>query len=205
MVKLAAEKKEWGNKAAIAALALIVIALAILGYAFSSQAPSPLQPGGEVALSLDPPGLHLEGGLLTVNAASECGGMNITLDGNLVASGDSLVSANISPGTGNHTLIASGNGCEQSLEFSVVKKECNDGDSRNCSAGPCGGTQECEGGLYGECNLAPKICSPSSKVGCPLDSCHFGYRTCDACGDAYGPCLPSGQIGNASCSAGSCG
>ncbi|VVC01276.1 Uncharacterised protein [uncultured archaeon] len=121
---------------------------------------------------------------------SSCGNFSILLDGVKVAEGRSGADAYVRAGAGEHLLLAKSAGCSGSLSFSVLKRECSDGEKRACSIGSCEGVQSCAGGAFSGCTLPRKTCVSGEKAGCSLDSCRSGYAVCNECGTGFGPCEP---------------
>ena len=144
---------------------------------------------GEIAVLLQPERI-LEGEGATAKAFSSCGSFALYLDGSKISEGESKAEAAISPAAGGHLLEAKNEKCSSSLPFSVLKKECAEGQVKECGEGNCTGNQTCRRGLWGGCELQRKVCVPGQKIGCGLDGCHFGYAACNDCGNAFGPCLP---------------
>jgi hypothetical protein len=133
-----------------------------------------------------------------VRVFSSCGNFSIFLDGVKVAGGNSRADAYIKAGAGQHLLLAKNAQCSSSLSFSVLKRECSEGEKRTCNISSCEGVQSCAGGVFSECVLPRKTCVPGEKTGCSLDSCKAGYTICNECGTGFGPCEPAGAEANSS-------
>ncbi len=65
---------------------------------------------------------------------------------------------------------------------------CNDKESETCvREDGCIGHKDCYNGHWTEC-IVEQICKPNRTVLCQFNSCSFGFRTCNACGTAWGEC-----------------
>lgn len=75
-----------------------------------------------------------------------------------------------------------------SFQNTIQEKECEEGEIATCVKDGCDGTMECINGKFSSCSIE-KICVPGSKIGCAMDSCTTGYKTCNECGTGYGECI----------------
>lgn len=171
---------------AILSAALIIAFLVF--FAFLLQQPAPQAAHGSVELFLDARLPVIEGSSYNVRAFSSCGPVEISLDGQQIASGGARAEAEISPSAGSHALVAASGPCRDSVEFTAFEKQCEGGESQACIVSGCGGSRQCLGGIWGQCVLPKKICKAGDRVGCSLDACSFGYATCNECGTGYSPC-----------------
>lgn len=174
----------------VAALAILSAIAALAFVAYLTPVKKEAQ-GGEIEIYLQPSRVA-ENSRAAVLAFSSCGPFSLYLDGKLLGQAESQIRADITAAAGSHLLSAEGTRCSRSLSFEAVQTECNDGENRSCTAGDCDGTQECRVGAWDACRLPQKKCVPGEKVGCSVDSCKFGYRTCNSCGTGFGQCLPRG-------------
>lgn len=76
---------------------------------------------------------------------------------------------------------------EPEQEAEPEKKECNEGETRNCMRGPCEGIKKCINGTWGSC-IIERICEPGEVVPCIINHCASAYKVCNDCGTGYGPC-----------------
>ena len=80
------------------------------------------------------------------------------------------------------------------LEYEVEEKICEEGETRSCTVDACAGLSKCVHGRWGVCKL-DIVCVPGDRIPCVEGGpCACGYRECNDCGTAYGPCT-----GNESC------
>ena len=76
----------------------------------------------------------------------------------------------------------------QTAPKAIAPSECTGGAKKICvTADGCDGEMLCIGGKWSDCNVR-SVCRPGRVAPCPLDSCSFGLRTCNACGDSWSPC-----------------
>ncbi|MCX8197230.1 MAG: hypothetical protein N3G80_02860 [Candidatus Micrarchaeota archaeon] len=122
---------------------------------------------------------------------SSCDDFEIFVDGKSYGNYSSGTKMNLTLEEGKHIISAKNQQCSSSISVEAYKRECEEKSSRECFVGNCSGTQKCSAGKWGECILPKKICVPGQKVGCSLNSCSFGYRTCNECGTEFGPCMPA--------------
>lgn len=188
----------------IAASALIVLLAVFLMYYFFATILVPAaQPAEEIQLSVSLSAPLVEGMPVSVRAFSTCGQFTLYLDGQLLASGE-RVAQPVSAKAGRHRLLAQNAKCNASAQFETLARECAEGEKKACMKDGCGGTALCENGRFSPCVLPPQACLPGQRVGCPLDGCSFGYRTCNSCGTGYGPCRPPGAPAQGGCNSTSC-
>jgi len=64
--------------------------------------------------------------------------------------------------------------------------ECKENLTQICTVDGCEGYKTCRGGKWTPC-IYEKKCTPGMRIGCHYDSCSYGMKTCDRCGD-WGPC-----------------
>lgn len=184
----------------VAALFAAIVAVGALAI-FIAYSQPPSVPGESIGLSLAGTRPFVAGGTATASAFSSCGEFVLLLDGTAISSGAGA-GVQLPLVAGTHTLEAKNARCESNLSFLVAVRECIGNQTRSCAAGACLGTQECAGGIYGECIIPPRICTPGVRIGCSLDGCHFGYAACNGCGNGFGPCLP--RDSNTSAAGGNC-
>jgi len=69
------------------------------------------------------------------------------------------------------------------------EKKCSDKESETCiREDGCTGHKDCYNGHWTQC-IVEQICKPNRTVLCQFNSCSFGFRTCNACGTAWGDCI----------------
>ena len=173
----------------------IVVFVSLAAFRFFSQPASPPQAGGEISLIVESQNL-VEGQPAVVKAYSTCGNFTLSADGQEICAGTSGQVFSLPLAAGNHSVTAAGGNCSVSVPVQVAsgsKKECNDGQTQACKLNGCSGTRTCFGGIWDVCQLPYRKCMPGARIGCALNSCSFGYSTCDKCGAGWGPCLPAGQ------------
>ena len=191
---------------AVPAVILLLFLAAILSFLFFLRPQVPAAPDGKIEVFINramplPPGTSS-----TISAFSSCGNFSLFLDGKEIASGGPSMDYTLVPIFTKHILEAKNSRCKASLEVEVLRKECEDGQEMPCAQSGCSGKRSCVNGIFGPCSLPKKICVPGERAGCSTDACRFGYATCNACGDAYGPCLPRENVSSpASCTAENCG
>ena len=179
----------------LSAASLLVLLAAVLLIVICFPQKTGGDEGGAIDVFIDSSAPLLENSPISIRAFSSCGDFSLYLDGKELGSGSTRVSASVYSDAGAHQLVAKNGKCAASKEFSVSKKECEENQARPCQEGTCAGTKTCIGGAFGPCLLPPKVCLPGQAVGCSVDSCRFGYRTCNQCGTAFGPCLPREETG----------
>ena len=183
-------------------LPILLVCAAIL--AVYSFLPKPeggaVQPAGSISLSLQG-GPLVSGNTASLRAVSTCGKFDVSLDGAGFGTGGPILSAPFLLEDGSHSFFAQGSGCNSTLAFSVLARECDANESASCEKNGCLGARKCAGGIFSECALPKKVCLPGEKVGCSTNGCSFGYMTCNPCGTSFGKCLPPGtpEDGNAAC------
>ena len=183
---------------------LLVCAAVLAAYSFLPESGGAAQQaGGEISLSIEGRPL-VSGGSATLRAVSTCGAFDVSLDGAEFGSGSPLLSEPFLLQEGIHSFSAQGKGCNSTLEFTVLARECEGNEALPCAAGGCPGARKCLGGVFSECLLPKKVCSPGEKVGCSTNGCSFGYMVCNQCGTSFGKCLPPGAA-NSACGTSSCG
>ncbi len=203
----AVRKRGRGNRiGAVPVMLLLLFLAAILCFLFFFRPHSPAASEEKIEIFINramplPPGT-----MAKINAFSSCGNFSLFLDGREIAQGGSSIDYALLPTSAKHTLEAKNSRCKASLEVGVAQKECEDGEQSPCTQSGCSGKRSCVNGIFAPCSLPKKICVPGERAGCSTDACRFGYATCNACGDAYGPCLPRENVSSpASCTAENCG
>lgn len=179
--------------ATVAIVAVVCAAAALLILAYFSPVQKTQGTIGSINIYLQPASGMAENSSLTVRAFSSCGPFLLYLDGKEIGRGDGQLETAVLAKAGSHTLRAKSGQCEETREFEVVSPACAEGENQSCLAGGCQGARECREGAWGGCILPPKVCDPGEQVGCGLNECKFGYRTCNSCGTAFGPCLEQGS------------
>ncbi|MFA6328794.1 MAG: hypothetical protein WCY41_05095 [Candidatus Micrarchaeia archaeon] len=179
---------------------LLVCAAILAAYYFLPQTGAGTPSGGAGAISLSIGGApFVSGNTAALRAASTCGAFNVSLDGARFGVGSPSLSAQFVLEEGSHSFFAQGNGCNSTLAFTVAARECEGDGAAVCVKNGCPGTRQCSGGVFSECALQKKVCSPGEKVGCSLNGCSFGHITCNQCGTGFGKCLPDPEKENATC------
>lgn len=186
--------KKPGQPLLSAASLLVLLAAVFLIAIYFPQQKGSGEGAGAIEVFIDSAPL-VENSPISIRAFSSCGDFSLYLDGKELGAGPARISASVYADAGMHLLVAKNGKCAASKEFSVAKKECEGNQTRPCQEGICTGTQTCIGGAFAQCILPPRVCVPGQAVGCSVDSCLFGYRTCNPCGTAFGPCLPRGETG----------
>ncbi len=198
MGKKETQKRDWKVLAAV----LVMLVSAYVAYqTFLAKPPAAQAIERKIEIFSDAKTPLLEGAATTAKAYSSCGSFAIYLDGKKIADGGARAEATVRAPVGKHIIEAKNPECESRLEFVVEKKECEGNETLSCWIGNCSGTQICAGGVFAGCVPQRKVCVPGENIGCTLNACKFGYATCNACGTAFGPCLPSSGNPNASCNA----
>ena len=178
---------------------LLVCAAILAAYSFLST-PSEGAPAGSGGISLSIDGRPLvSGNTATLHAVSTCGAFDVSLDGAGFGNGGPLMSTPFMLEEGSHSFFAQGNGCNSTLDFTVLARECGENETITCQKDNCPGVRNCFGGIFSDCALPKKVCSPGEKVGCSTNGCSFGHITCNPCGTGFGQCLPDSKAGNATC------
>jgi len=182
---------------------LLVCAAILAAYSFLPKSEGGAQQGGgEISLSIEGRPL-VSGNSATLRAVSTCGAFGVSLDGAVFGNGAPLLSGPFLLQEGNHSFFAQGQGCNSTLEFIVLARECEENETLSCASNGCPGARTCLGGIFSECFLPKKVCSPGEKVGCSTNGCSFGYMVCNQCGTSFGKCLPAGAA-NSACGTSSC-
>ena len=200
------EKRGWP----IAIIALSALAVAIIVAALIFFGPSPAQQQGDgwkITVYLQGPSQVAENATVELSAFSSCGMFSTFLDGKVQQQGVLEAQASLRAPPGTHLFEAKNGNCSANVSFSVVVRECSDGQVQECYSDGCQGNETCFGGSWGDCVLPRKVCSPGQKIGCSLDGCHFGYSVCNGCGSGFGPCMPENSSAPQapSCSGDTCG
>ncbi len=198
-----------GKQSALALLLMLFLACAAfaVAYLFLPKSATAQPEGWEISVSLEGSRPFVSGNNATLAAFSTCGKFELYSDGELILPNATRVSMPFALQAGHHYLSAKGQGCEASVPFEVLARECESGQTRACTRDGCEGVQHCQGGIYPQsCSLPKKICVPGERMGCSTDGCKFGYATCNACGTGFGKCLPGSSAGVSSgCNGGDCG
>jgi len=171
---------------AAGAIAALAIALLLLFAAQAGQHGMSSQPSIELYLS--PSGGIPVGSQVQARAYSSCGSFSIFLDGSPISSGESSAEASFVATAGKHVVSAKNSLCKREIAFTILGKECSEGENRSCNVGGCPGYQFCEGGIFSACILPKKICVPGEIRGCAINSCRSGYAICNPCGTGFSPC-----------------
>ncbi|MCX6772061.1 MAG: hypothetical protein NTX79_08505 [Candidatus Micrarchaeota archaeon] len=177
---------------------LLACAAILAAYFFLQAQDNGAMQGGEISMSL-PSGPLVSGNTAALRAVSTCGAFHVSLDGSWFGSGEPLISKGFSLEEGSHSFFAQGKGCNATLVFFVLARECAGNEAKECEKNGCPGAQECAGGIFSDCALPKKVCSPGEKVGCSINGCSFGYITCNPCGTSFGKCTAGSKKENASC------
>lgn len=180
-------------------LAVAIMACAVFFAYFFLMPRQAQQAGGKIEIFPSFGKALVEGSPASARIFSSCGKFGAFLDGNPLGEFEQRAELKLEAWEGVHVLEAKNQQCSERVEFEVKKAECGGNEARDCSIGNCTGVQVCSGGFYSACALPKKICTPGQKVGCSTNACAFGYKTCNGCGTAYGPCLAPGV--NSSCDA----
>ncbi|MFA6907648.1 MAG: hypothetical protein WC263_02370 [Candidatus Micrarchaeia archaeon] len=159
------------------------------GFPIDFQGGSGAQPAGGISLSLQG-GPLVSGNTASLRAVSACGEFGVSLDGAWFGNGSPLLSSPFLLQEGSHVFSAQGKGCNSTLAFTVLARACAANETKECERNGCPGIRKCAGGLFSECALLKKVCSPGEKVGCHVDSCSSGHMVCNPCGTSFGKCLP---------------
>jgi len=178
---------------------LLLCAALLAVYFFLPRTDTYTLQGGAISLSLDGRPL-VDGNTATLRAVSTCGAFDVSLDGAGFGNGEPLLSAPFLLKEGSHSFFAQGNGCNSTLVFGVIARECGANETKECEKSGCPGTCKCAGGIFSECALPKKACQPGEKVGCSTNGCSFGHMMCNQCGTGFGKCLPDLGTGLATCS-----
>ena len=177
---------------------LLVCAVILAVYCFLPTVDSGAPQGGDILLSIDGRP-HVSGNTATLRAVSKCGAFDVLLDGTGFGNGAPLLSMPFLLEEGRHVFFAQGNGCNSTLVFTVLARECNGDETKECEKDGCTGARKCAGGIFLECALPKKVCYPGEKVGCSINGCSFGYMTCNQCGTSFGKCAADSKKENATC------
>ena len=145
----------------------------------------------------------VSGNTATIRAVSTCGAFDVLLDGVEFGNGTPLLSEPFLLEEGSHVFVAQGKGCNSTLAFSVLARECDGNETLECEKSGCPGARKCIGGMFSDCALPKKVCYPGEKVGCSTNGCSFGYITCNQCGTGFGICTADSQKENVTACKGS--
>ena len=185
-------------------LPILLVCAAILAvYPFLWPPEAEAPPGGAISLSLGGRPI-VSGSAAELRAVSTCGAFDVSLDGAWFGNGAPVLSAQFLPAEGSHSFFAQGNGCNSTLSFTVLARECDGNETKACEKGDCPGTRKCAGGMLSECTLPRKICYPGEKVGCSTNSCSFGHMVCNQCGTGFSACASGSKNISACASSPSC-
>jgi len=177
---------------------LLVCAAILAAYSFLPKSGTVTPPGGAISLSLDG-GPLVSGNTVALRAVSTCGAFDVSLDGAWFGNGAPLLSTPFLLEEGSHSFFAQGKDCNSTLVFSVLARECEGNETNDCEKGGCPGTRKCTGGIFSECALPKKVCSPGDKVGCSTNGCSFGHMACNSCGTSFSKCTADSKKENATC------
>ena len=177
---------------------LLVCAAILAAYFFLPNSEAETLQGGAISISLDG-GPPVSGNTATLRAVSTCGAFIVSLDGAWFGNGEPLLSLPFLLEEGSHTFFAQGKGCNSTLAFNVLARECAGNETKECEKNDCPGARRCAGGIFSECILPKKVCYPGEKVGCSINGCSFGYITCNQCGTSFGKCAADSKKENATC------
>lgn len=135
---------------------------------------------------------YVEGNEIRIFGESTCGNVSVFVDGEKIHAKnvDGRFSASLTAVIGAYKITAEGNGCTASRVITVLERECTGNETRDCIINGCDGYQPCRDGRFAACRKNKRVCKPGIKIGCSLDKCRFGYKTCNECGTGYGPCEP---------------
>jgi hypothetical protein len=135
---------------------------------------------------------YVEGSEIKIFGESTCGNVSVSVDGEkiLTKNVDGRFSASLTAVIGAHSITAEGEGCTSSRAITVLERECTGNETRDCIVNGCDGYQPCRDGRFAACRKNKRVCKPGTRIGCSLDRCRFGYKTCNECGTGYGPCEP---------------
>ena len=71
--------------------------------------------------------------------------------------------------------------------------ECVEGETKKCMLdNGCAGEIVCYGTRWSDC-VAKRVCRPGRVAPCALNSCDFGLRTCNECGNGWSECTYPGE------------
>jgi len=178
---------------------LLVCAAILAAYSFFPKTGAEAPSDGSISLSLQGRPL-VSGNAATLHAVSTCGAFDVLLDGAEFGSGAPVISAPFLLEVGTHSFFAQGKDCNSTLAFTVLPRECEPNETKECEKNGCTGARECAGGIFSECALPKKVCSPGEKVGCSTNGCSFGYMICNSCGTSFSKCASDTSSNNATCS-----
>lgn len=135
---------------------------------------------------------YVEGDNISISVESTCGNVSLLIDGKEIRTENEndAFSASLTAAMGMHNITAEGDGCEASRSVTVLERECSENETESCVINGCDGYKPCVDGRFEECRKNRRVCKQGSRIGCPLNSCSFGYATCNECGTGYGPCEP---------------
>lgn len=80
------------------------------------------------------------------------------------------------------------------LEYGEEEPLCIENQTKECLVGNCTGASTCTGGGWGPCRLE-LVCTPGETVPCLDGPCVCGYKECNECGSAFGPCISEDGCG----------
>ena len=154
---------------------------------------------GQGTIGLFTEGSYFAGEEIIVRAYSSCGKFSLFVDGREIADGEGSIRKGVALEKGRHEILAKNGKCSAMLQVAVSMRECGGNEMKGCVEGGCNGTQECLGGKWGECAMPRRVCTPGTTTGCSVDSCRFGYATCNGCGTGFSECLPQGNDTQSEC------
>ena len=177
---------------------LVCAAILAVHHFLPTQGGGTLQRDGAISLSLYGRPL-VSGNTATLRAVSTCGTFDVSLDGAVFGNGEPLLSTPFLLEEGSHSFSAQGKDCNSTLVFTVLARECTGNETKECEKNDCPGVRKCAGGIFSECSLPKKVCSPGEKLGCSTNGCSFGYMTCNPCGTGFSVCAANSQNKNETC------